>query len=168
MKREQIAALHRFFYGHAEAPTKRDLEQAWRAAKAIAAGGGALSPSRRQYLLARMSALGTPPEVVEDVMAWSERPERPEAITVHLGATSEMRWGTWAWIVYEGLCVAMTEGEVGDAELGAARAVGAAMDVAPETIDALVDVCRDEASLRRRRIEVLHSTSALGFHFDQL
>ena len=168
MKREQVSALQHLFYGHGNVPAKKDFECAWKAVKAVAAGRKRLSAPKLQCLLGRMSAAGTPPEVVDHVMAWDERSERPAALLAHLSGPAEGRLLTGAWILYEGLSVALVDGELGAGELAAVRAMAKGMDLAPETVDALSQVCSDEAAIRRRRIDLLFSGGAPSLHFDQL
>lgn len=167
MKREQVSALHHLFYGHDNVPGKKDFENAWKAVKAVAAGGGVLSEPERQCLLGRMSAIGTPSDVVDQVMAWDERSQRPEVLLAHVGPR-ERRVLTGPWILYEGLSVAMVDGELDPGELDAVRAMATGMDLVPDTVDALTQVCGDEAALRRRRIDLLFSGGAPSLHFDQL
>jgi hypothetical protein len=61
MNSEQIFALRQVFYGQTDVPGKADFEGAWKAVKTVAAGSGVLSESEHRCLLARMSAIGTPP-----------------------------------------------------------------------------------------------------------
>jgi len=168
MKREQISALQHLFYGHASVPVRKDFENAWKAVRTIAAGGGRLTSSRREWLLARMTAIGTPADVVSDVMAWDERGEPLAALFSRVAVPAEVRWSTGAWIVYEGLSVAMADGELTRSEVEAVRAAVAALDVEPGTVDALVEICREEAEIRRRRIGVLFSKRASGYRYDML
>jgi len=61
MNSEQIFALRQVFYGQTDVPGKADFEGAWKAAKTVAEGSGVLGESEHRCLLARMSAIGTPP-----------------------------------------------------------------------------------------------------------
>lgn len=162
MTREQISALQHLFYGRDDVPGRRDLESGWKAAKAIAARGRGLTEGERQCLFARMSAAGTPAEVIEEVMRADDR------AALEGLAAGELPWQTAAWILYEALSVAMAEHELGDPELEPFRQAAARLRLSDEAASALVDVCRDEAALRARRIGLLSSRLAATPRFDLL
>jgi hypothetical protein len=162
MKREQVSALRHLFYGHAAVPAKGDLANAWKAVKVVATGAGVLREPQRLCLLGRMAALGTPADVIAEVEAYEGR---ADGLLARLGRTPELRQRTGAWILYEGLSVAMSGGEPSRGVLAAARAIATGTDTAIETLEALTEICREEAALRRRRIDVL---AAGGIRFDQL
>ena len=163
-KREHVSEQQQLLYGHADVPARKDLETGWKAAKAIAAGGHPLGDAARHCLIARMAAAGVPAEVVEHVMGWDERAERLEAPLARVTSAH----GTRAWILYEGLSVAIVEGGVTDGQLDAAHAVAAALDLTVDAVDELAEVCRQERDLRVRRLNLLSATSTSGYRFDLL
>jgi hypothetical protein len=166
--REQLSALQQLFYGHPEVPGRRDLENAWKAVKTIAAAHGPLTDNKHLFLLARMSAMGAPSEVVDTVMGWDARADHADALLGRIEVAGGVRWRTEAWIIYEGLSVAMADGELAPEELEAVCTAAASIGLSPETVDALTEVCREEAAIRRRRIEVLCSNDAACYRFDLL
>jgi hypothetical protein len=131
----------------------------------VAAGDGVLSDVERERLLGKMCSILTPPDVVQEVMRFDEHSAAPERLVQNIRVPDEVRPGTGAWIVYEALSVAMSDGDLAAAELEGVRKVAAAMGVPSGTVDALTAFCRDEASLRARRIEILNSTIPTEFRF---
>jgi len=175
MNREQISALRLHFFGHTDAPGRKDIEDAWKAVKAVAAAARPLGEPERLSLLARMSSIGTPTEVVEHVMSWNERAERAKALLARIAGSARVghgddvvRWRTEAWIIYAALAVAMVDGDLSDGEIGTVRSLAAGVDVTTATVDGLADVCREEAAIRRRRINLLASKSASAVRYDML
>ena len=167
MKRQQVSALHHLTYGQRIVPGREDFESAWKAVKALATGRGALTNAQKLCLLGRMSAIGTPPDVMDEVMAWNERSHRPATLLARVRVRPGSRWGTAPWMIYEGLSVAMAESDLPLTDMDEVRAVAKRMHVAPESVDALAQFCRDEAAIRRQRISML-STSEFVIHVDQL
>ncbi len=165
MKRGQLSALHHLNYGQRVVPERDGLENAWKAVKALAAGRGVLSAPQRSRLLGRMAAIATPPDVIDAVMAWNEQSQRPATLLARVGVPAGTRWGSAPWLIYEGLSVAMADGELPSADMEALSAVARRMNVSSETVEALAQLCRDEADLRRQRISML---SKSGIHVDQL
>lgn len=168
MQREQISALNQYAYGHAEFPQTRDLATVWKATKTIAAARRPLSEPSRLYLIARMSAVGAPYEVIEEVLAWNEQAERPETLAARVAAPGGLHWRAGALILYEALSMAMAGGDVEPNELETIGATASALDLRPETLEALLELCREEAALRRRRIAVLSMKCATSPRFDWL
>ena len=166
LPREYVAALQQLWYGHPNVPRKEDFEHAWKAVKSVGACDGNLSDTERLHLLGKMCAIGTPADVVEMVMAFDEHSGTPEELVRGIDVPDEVRPGTGAWIVYEGLSLAMSDGDISSVELEAVRRAGTAMGVPSSTVDALVDQCRQEAALRNRRLETLFSTIPTQFRFS--
>lgn len=162
MKREHVAALQQFLYGHAPAADRHDLEAAWKAVK-VMAGTGGLNDARELHLVARMCEAGAPAEVIDAVLA-SEAKRAYAA----LDRVVELGWQTAAWIVYEALTVASTAGDLDSGELDAICALAVRLDIMPTTVEALAELCREEAALRMRRIAVLSSKGASCPRFDLL
>jgi hypothetical protein len=166
MKSENVAAVQYLWYGHKNVPKKSDFEFSWKAIKTIAALDGRLSEPERLCLLGKMCAILTPPDVVDLVMQFDEQSETPEQLLARIDVPQEVRAGTGAWIIYEGLSVSIADGELADEELAGLCGVAATMGVPTSTVYALHDLCKEEAALRRRRIEMLHSTISTTFRFD--
>ena len=164
---EHVSAVQHLWYGHGHVPDRSDLEFSWKAVKAVAARDGVLSEPERLHLLGKMCAILTPPDVIEEVMRFDARSEPPERLLARVQVPDEVRPATGAWIVYEGLSVAMSDGELAGAELNSVRRVAAAMGVRPRTVDELTTLCRDEAALRARRIMLLRSTIPPPFRSAQ-
>ena len=164
---EYVAALQIFWYGHQNVPRRSDFENAWKAVKSVGACDGQLSDAERLYLLAKMCAIGTPPDVVEAIVAFDEHSGAPEELVGGIDVPAEVRRGVGAWIVYEGLSLALSDGDLASAELEAVRKAGAALGIDSATVDALAEQCREEAALRERRIRTLNSTIASEFRFSQ-
>jgi hypothetical protein len=167
LPRESVAALQHLWYGHQNVPERSDFEHAWKAVKSVGACDGNLTEAERLHLLGKMSAIGTPSDVVEMVMAFDEHSGTPEELVAGIEVPDAIRPGVGAWIVYEGLSLAMSDGTLADAELDAVRKAGAAMGVLSATVDALVEQCQEEASLRERRIRTLDSTIPEQFRFGR-
>jgi tellurite resistance protein len=163
---EHVSAVQHLWYGHGNVPSKNDFEFSWKAVKAVAAADGELSEAERLHLLGKMCAILTPPDIVEVVMTFDEGSEAPERLLARVNVPAEVRAGAGAWIVYEALSAAIADGELASEEVQAVRRAGASMGVKPETVDALLGLCRTEASLRARRIELLQSTIETPFRFD--
>ena len=106
MNSEQSFALRQLFYGQTNAPGAADFEGARKEVKTVATGSGVLSESEQRCLLARMSASGTPPDMIQSVMSWNERAESAAEMLARVGARASQRWQTEAWILYEALSVA--------------------------------------------------------------
>lgn len=168
MNREQVSAQQQLFYGQPDVPSTTDLERAWKAVKTIASAAGPLTELERRCLLGRMSAMGASAAVVEHVMAFDPRSESLGAVVGGIRASARNRWLTPAWMVYEGLSVAMSDGDLEPGELDAVRRAAASLDLPPDTVEALVQVCDDEAMIRRRRIDLLFSEEAPILHYDEL
>lgn len=162
---EHVSAVQNLWYGHGHVPNKSDFEYSWKAIKAVAAGDGVLSEPERLHLLGKMCAILTPPDIVEAVMRFDEHSEKPERLMAKILVPDEVRPGTGAWIVYEGLSVAISDGELAPREIDAVRNVAAAMGVKTHTVDTLIQLCRDEATMRVRRIAALQSTIPTEFRF---
>ena len=163
---EYVAALQQLWYGHQNVPRRSDFEHAWKAVKSVGACDGSLSENERLYLLGKMCAIGTPSDIIDQIMAFDEHSGTPESLVAGIDVPEAVRPGVGAWIVYEGLSLAMSDGDLVDAELDALRRAGAAMGVPAATIDALVDQCREEAAVRERRIRTLFSTIPEQFRFS--
>ena len=164
---EYAGAVQHFWYGHQHAPSRSDYEHAWRQVKAIAAADGRLTDDERLYLLGRMCAIGTPTDIVDGVMAYDESAGRGQAAVDGINVPAEMRPGVGAWLVYEALSVAMSDGDLAERELEAVRGAANAMGVAPGTVDGLIEQCREERTVRERRIELLQSTIETEFRFAE-
>jgi hypothetical protein len=162
---DHVAAVRRLWYGHGYVPSKSDLEFCWKAVKAVAAGDGLLSEPERLHLLGRMCSILTPPDVIEEVMRYDERSESAQGLLARIRVPDEMRPGTGVWIVYEGVSVAISDGELAAAELNSVRRFAAAMGVRAKTADALTALCREEAAMRTRRIELLGATLPVSSRF---
>jgi hypothetical protein len=166
MRPEYIGAVQYLWYGHQNVPKTSDFEFSWKAIKAIASADRDLNPEEQRILLGKMLAILTPPEVVETVMRFDARAESPHELLARVDVPSEVRAGTGAWVVYEALSVSLSDGEPGPRELDAIRDTAMTMGVAPENVGALVELCREEAAMRQRRIALLHSTIATAFRFS--
>jgi hypothetical protein len=162
---DQIAALQHLWYGHQNVPSRSDFEHAWKAVKVVAGSNGQVSDEERLYLLGKMSAIGTPADVVQMVMDFDEQSTTCEALLGGINVPAEVRPGVGAWIVYEGLSTAMADGELADAERDGIGRIAATMGVEPRIVDALTQQCRDEASVRERRILTLNGTIDTSFRF---
>lgn len=166
MPNDQVAALQHLWYGHRNVPSQTDFENAWKAVKVVAGADGPMSDDERLYLLAKMAAIGTPRDVIETVMGFDEQSTTCEALLGKIQVPTEVRPGVGAWIVYEGLSVAMADGDLAPAERDGIGRVAATMGVVGSTIDALEQQCREEAAVRERRIRALNSTIDTSFRFD--
>ncbi len=164
---EHISTVQHLWYGHGHVPGKSDFEFSWKAIKAVVAADGRLSEPERLHLLGKMCAILTPPDVVEVVMGFDEHAETLAQLLARIDVPAEVRLGTGAWIVYEGLSVAIANGDLAAGELEAVGRAAAAMGVASETVDALTELCREEAAMRRRRIELLNSMIPMPLRFGQ-
>jgi len=163
---EKVGALQHLWYGHQNVPRHDDFLYAWRAIKSVGACDGQLSDAERIYLLGKMCAIGTPTDVVEAVMSFDEHAGTPAELIAGIDVPDEVRAGTGAWIVYEGLSLAMADGDLDERELDAVRRAGAAMGVGSDVVDALRVQVRQEAALREQRIRTLASTIPTDFRFS--
>jgi len=159
-------AVQHLWYGHQNAPNSSDYEHAWKAIKAVAACDGDLSEPERLYLVGKMSAIATPPDVIEKVLAFDEGSSAVTALLDGIQVPAEYRVGVGTWVVYEALSVAMADGELADGEAEAVKAAAERMGVNAGTVDALTYQVRQEASLRERRIELLNSSIQGDFRFE--
>src|SRR5688500_11672121 len=100
-------AVQHLWYGHQNAPNRSDYEHAWKAIKAVAACDGQLSDAERLYLVGKMSAIATPPDIVEKVLAFDEGSSAVSALLDGIQVPAEYRPGVGTWVVYEALSVAM-------------------------------------------------------------
>lgn len=166
MKKEYVSALQHLFYGHGNVPDRDDYVYSFRAVKAIAAGDGVLSEPERLCLIGRMCAIGAPDDVVDEVLAWDPHGAKPVELLARVGVPADVRRGTGGWIVYEGLSVALADGELALGELAFARAAAAEMGVPDGAVDAFLTLCRDEAAIRSRRVSTLFSTFTGEFRFS--
>jgi tellurite resistance protein len=166
MSVEQVAALQHLWYGHQNVPRKTDFEHAWKAVKVVAGSNGQVSDEERLYLVGKMAAIGTPSDVVQMVMDFDEQSTTCEALLGGIDVPTEVRPGVGAWIVYEGLSVAMADGDLAEAERDGIRRVAETMGVGASTVEALTKQCRDEASIRERRIRTLNGTIDTSFRFS--
>ncbi len=165
LSHEQVAALQQLWYGHQNVPKRSDFEHAWKAIKAVGTGDGQLTDTERLHLLGKMCAIGTPPDIVDVVMAFDEHSASPESLVAGIDVPDEVRAGTGAWVVYEGISLAMSDGDLAEGELDAIRRTASAMGVTAETVDALAEQCSEEAAVRERRIRTLFSTIPTDFRF---
>ena len=159
-------AVQHLWYGHQNAPNSSDYEHAWKAIKAVAACDGQLSEAERLYLVGKMSAIATPPDVVRSVLAFDEGSSAVSALLDGIQVPAEYRPGVGAWVVYEALSVAMADGELAEGEAEAVRAAAEKVGVGADTVDELTYQVRQESSLRERRIELLNSTIPGDFRFE--
>jgi tellurite resistance protein len=165
LKPEDIGAIQYLFYGHQNVPKKSDFDHAWKAIKVVAAADGQLSETERLHLLGKMASIGTPADVVAAVMDFDVRFATCEALVAGIEVPAELRPGTGAWVVYEGLSVAMADGDLASEELEGVRRTAAAMGVPESVVDSLVEQVRQELALRERRLETLASTIPSEFRF---
>lgn len=165
LPREYVAALQQLWYGHQNVPRRTDFEHAWKAIKSVGAADGGLSDDERMHLLGKMCAIGTPTDVVETVMEFDEHSATAEALVSGIEVPDEVRAGMAAWIVYEGLALAMSDGELAEGEVDAVRRAGAALGVGSELVDALAEQVGQELAVRERRIRTLGSTIPTEFRF---
>lgn len=166
LSQEGVAALQHLWYGHENVPSRSDFEHAWKAVKVVAGSDGPISPQERLFLLGKMAAIGTPADVIDTVMAFEEQSLTCEALLARIQVPAEVRLGVGAWIVYEGLSVAMADGDLGQAERDGIGRVAATMGVVDSTVEALIAQCREEAAVRERRIRTLNSTIETAFRFS--
>jgi hypothetical protein len=162
---EHVGALQQLWYGHQNVPTRTDFLHAWRAVKSVGACDGAITDEERLYLLGKMLAIGTPGDVVAEVMAFDEHAGTPAELVGGIDAPREVRPGIGAWILYEGLSLAMSDGQLDPREVQALRSAGALLGVPEDVMDALAEQARQEATLRQRRIATLNSTIPTQFRF---
>lgn len=165
LKPEYVGAIQHLWYGHQNVPRSSDFEYAWKAIKVAAASDGQLTERERLHLLGKMCAIGTPADVVEKVLEFDETSTTCEALLYRIDVPPEVRPGTGAWVVYEGLSVAMADGELSDGEREAVRRTAAAMGVSSEVVGALEEQVREESALRDRRLQTLFSTIPTEFRF---
>lgn len=165
--RDPAVAAHVLWYGRRDVPSAANLELAWKAIKGMAASDGKLSEPERAYLHGKMCTLATPPDVIDAVMRDEPRPEPPAKLLARIAVSDGARAAMGAWIVYEGLSVALADGELAVGELEAVQKSATAMGVRSATVDALAALVRDEAELRRRRIEALFGPAAAATLFGQ-
>jgi len=167
LTREQVAALQHLWYGHQNVPRRSDFVHAWRAVKSVGACDGQLTDAERLYLLGKMCAIGTPTDVVDEIMAFDEHSGTPEELVAGIDVPEAVRPGVGAWICYEGLSLAMSDGDIDVREFQAVRNAGAAMGVGSDVVEALAEHCREEAALREKRIQTLNSTIPTEFRFSE-
>jgi hypothetical protein len=165
MTSEHHQAVQHLWYGDARVPAPGELEVAWKAVKAIAAGDRVLSEPERLCLVGRMSALGTPPEVMAGVLAWNEQSMKAADLFAQVPVPSEARRPTGAWIVYNGLSVAIADRELAPGELEAMVGIARRLDVDAPTVQALYQVVHEEADVRRRRIAALNGALDDAFRY---
>jgi hypothetical protein len=165
LKPEYVGAIQHLWYGHQNVPRKSDFEYAWKAIKVAAAADGELTDTERLHLLGKMCAIGTPPDVVEMVLSFDETSTTCEALLYRIDVPPEVRPGTGAWVVYEGLSVAMADGELSDGEREAIRRTAEAMGVGSDVVTALEDQVSQEAAIRQKRLQTLFSTIPTDFRF---
>jgi hypothetical protein len=72
----------------------------------------------------------------------------------------------WSVGIDPTLSVAMADGDLAPGELEFARQTAQTMGVPAKAVDGFLAVCREEANVRKRRIEVLYSTFKGEFRFD--
>ncbi|MBI4950892.1 MAG: hypothetical protein HY908_02585 [Myxococcales bacterium] len=161
-----LSPVQHFFYGHARVPAETDLLDAWKAVKATVAAGGPLDRSARFCLHARMCATGAPPGLVSEVLTWNEASERPKALLARIAPAE--RHATAVWVVYEALSVAMAETRLHPSVIESVCTAAVGLGTKREVVDALVDLCREEAALRRRRIDMLSLRTESGYRTDLL
>lgn len=166
MKHENIGWVQHIWYGHTNVPAPSDFEFAWKAVKAVAAGDGVLSEPERQFLIGKMCAIATPEDVVERVMAFDEHSQTPASLLDLVGVPPQIRRATGAWIVYEAMSVAYADGELAPGEMAAVNSVASTMDVDMGTVERLLQIVIEEASLRERRLAALHGTIDEPFRFE--
>ncbi len=155
---DHVAAAQLLWYGHHKVRPHSELELCWKAAKAIAAGDGTVSDDERVALVGKMTATATPESVVNAVLTWDEHTETATELLAHLRLPDDLRRELGVWMVYEGLSVGLADGHLGFGEIEIAHEVAVAMGVPLATVHALIPLCTDEATLRRRRIQSLQVT----------
>ncbi|MCC6523676.1 MAG: hypothetical protein IT373_13555 [Polyangiaceae bacterium] len=161
-----LSPVQHFFYGHARVPAATHLLDAWKAVKVTAAAAGPLDRSARFCLHARMCATGAPPGLVSEVLTWSESGQLPGTMLARIPAAA--RPATAVWVVYEALSVVMAEARLRPDAIESVATAAVGLGPAREVVDALVDLCREEAALRRRRIDVLSLRTESGYRADLL
>ena len=92
LTREQVAALQHLWYGHENVPRRSDFVHAWRAVKSVGACDGQLTDTELLYLLGKMCAIGTPSDVVDEIMAFDEHSGTPEELVAGIDVPEAVRW----------------------------------------------------------------------------
>ena len=100
-------------------------------------------------------------------MAFDEQSLTCEALLARIQVPAEVRPGVGAWIVYEGVSVAIADGDLAQAERDGIGRVAATMGVGDGTVGALIAQCREEVAVRERRIRTLNSTIDTAFRFAE-
>ena len=159
---DPAAAARHLWYGERQARTCAETAFYWKVAKVIASSDGALNDEERTALLGRMSSTGTPPAVVEEVMAWNATAGVPSDILEHMMLPDDARRELGIGIVYEGLSIGFADGSLAPEERNSARLVAEVMGISSYTVEALVALCRDEALLRLRRVKTLKGLIAIA------
>lgn len=152
---ERAKAAYQLWYGNKHLPPAADLEPAWKAVKIVAVGDGKLSDAERHFLVGKMHALHTPPEVIAIVVAYDPRGELPARLLAKLATSPDARASLGAWIVYEALSVALADGDLATGELDVVQKIAATMDVRSSVVDTLASIVREETALRERRVAAL-------------
>jgi hypothetical protein len=158
---DHVAATAHLWYGHRKIRRRSELELCWKAAKAIAAGDGALTDEERVALVGKMTATAVPAAVIEAVMVWDVRSDSPASLLAHLKLPADARLELGLWIVYEGLSIGFADGTLALGERTCVHAVAETLGVPASTVEALISLCRDEALLRARRIKTLQGLVAI-------
>ncbi len=149
------AAAQYFWYGHRKLRRPSELELCWKIAKAIAAGDGIVSDDELAALLGKMTATATPQSIIDAVLAWDEHTETPTELLAQLQLSPDALRELGLWILYEGLSVGLGDDWLGFAEIEVAHEVARATGIPLSTVHVLSALCRDESSLRLRRIKAL-------------
>jgi len=114
----------------------------------IAANGdGELTEAERKWVIGRAAASGAPDFVLQELTDYPAT----EDITTVISTTSVVNKCRRATI-YFAIKAAASDGEYGEGEKATVRKMARSMDISEDIVKELEDLCREEESLKQKRI----------------